>query len=95
MSEVKNKQVYSRELFLGLLIIFFSLALSILIPLAAPVFGVVLLVSGIYAYRHSTDVAIRTIAIAAISGGIIVILIAILIWLGMVAYTSTSSSIQN
>lgn len=102
MAEIKGIRINRQELILGLLIFLFILALSalsIMFPLVAPIlgvmFGVVLVVSGTYAYRHSTDAAIRAIAIAVIAGGIMVILIAILILASKEAYTIMTSSIEN
>lgn len=75
-----NKIIQGRNqgLVLGLLIILISLLLSVLIPVA-PVIGVALLGSGIYAYRHNTDVYMRTIAIFAIAAGIMMILIVVVL----------------
>ncbi len=81
MIETKSVMINSRGFVLGLLIILFSLALGVLIPFVAPALGVVLLVAGVYAYRHTTDAAMRTIAIAAIAGGILMFLIIIIIWI--------------
>ncbi len=79
MVETKCVTVNSREIFFGLFI-FLSLALGILDPFAAPGFGLVLLVTGIYAYRHATDVTMRTIAVAAITSGIVMFIIIIVFW---------------
>ncbi len=50
-------------------------------PFAAPALGVVLLVTGIYAYKHATDVTMRTIAVTAIISGIVMFIIIIVFWL--------------
>ncbi len=85
---------------------FFILALGVKVPFATPIlgiilgvlvflFGVVLLSSGIYTYRRSSDAAIRGIAIAIVAGGIIVLLIGLLILYGLAAYTITTSTVEN
>ncbi len=76
----------------GLLTIFFSLALSVLVPFVAPALGVVLLVTGVYAYRHATDATMRTIAIAAITSGILMFLIIIIIWVFFMTSNITATS---
>ena len=73
----KNDKIIQRHnpgLVPGLLIVLISLFLSVLVPIA-PVIGVALLAIGIYAYRHNTDVYMRTIAIFTIAAGIMMILI--------------------
>ncbi|MCZ7355477.1 MAG: hypothetical protein O8C66_13325 [Candidatus Methanoperedens sp.] len=95
MVEYKEIRVNSRELVLGLLIIFFSLTLGLLVPFVAPALCVSLLVTGVYAYRHAIDVGMRTIAIAAITGGILMFLMIIVIWLFMVSNITSTSSIEN
>lgn len=50
-----------------------GLALSFLIPPAAPVFGAALLAGCIYAYRRNTDKAIRSLAVGAIAIGTIIV----------------------
>ncbi|MCZ7355466.1 MAG: hypothetical protein O8C66_13275 [Candidatus Methanoperedens sp.] len=95
MVEYKEIRVNSREFVLGLLIIFFSLVLGVLVPFVAPVLGIVQLVSGVYAYKHSTDVALRTIAVAVIASGIMMFVIVIFLLLFMVSNTTTTPSIEN
>jgi hypothetical protein len=53
--------------------IILGLALSILLPIAAPVFGVALLAGGIYAYRRNTDKTIRSLAVETITIGAIIV----------------------
>jgi hypothetical protein len=96
MTETKDFRVKSRELAPGFLIIFLSFILSIVVPLLSPVLGVLLLVTGVYAYRHATDAAMRTIAIANITSGILILIIMILIWLFFISSNITAtSSIEN
>ena len=93
----KNNKIiqgHKQGLVLGLLIILISLLLSVLIPVA-PVIGVALLVSGIYTYRHNTDVYMRTIAIFAIAAGIMMILIIIFVLLWSYAPTQTGTISLN
>lgn len=95
MVEYKDIRLNTREFVLGLLIISFSLTLGVLVPFVAPALCVLLLVTGIYAYRHAIDVGMRTIAIAAITGGILMFIMIIVIWLFMFSYTTSTSSIEN
>lgn len=88
----KTKKVNSWEFVLGLLIIFFSLTLSILFPLIAPLLGIVLLASGVYAYRSNAN---YTIAIATIVGGLLCLIIAAIIAFFIVTNTTTTASIEN
>lgn len=81
MVETKSINVNSRGFVPGLLIIFFSLALSVLVPFIAPALGVVELVTGVYIYRHTTDIAKHSIAMAAITSGILIFLIIIIRWI--------------
>lgn len=95
MIETKSV-INSREFVLCLLFILFSLALGVLVPFVAPALGVVLLVTGVYAYRHATDVTMRTIGIASITSGILMFLIIIVIWLFfMTSDITATSSIEN
>lgn len=99
MIETKNIVVNNQELFLGLLILFFSLPLSVMFPFIALilgiVFGVMFLVKGIYAYRYNADTAIRTIAINSIAIGVMLILVAILTLFSIVGYITTTVSIEK
>lgn len=91
MVETKGITV-NRGFVLGLLTIFFSLALSVLIPFVAPALGIVLLVTGVYTYRHTTDIAMRTFAIAAITSGILIFLVMIVLWLFLMTSDITATS---
>jgi hypothetical protein len=71
--------------------IILGLALSFLIPPAAPVFGIALLAGGIYAYRRNTDKAIRSLAVVTIAiGAIIVVGSALFLWLVLPTHYSVS-----
>lgn len=95
MIETKSIMVNSQGFILGLLIIFSSLALSILFPLIAPLLGIVLLASGIYAYKYNANDTTRTIAIATIVSGLLCLIIAALIAFFLVTNTTTTASIEN
>jgi len=88
---MKNARINSREFILGLLIIFLSLFLGFVFPLVAPVLALVLIVGGIFAYRHNTDVTTRTIAVVAIAGGITILLMILLISLFLAPSHSSMS----
>jgi len=92
MAEMKNARINSREFILGLLIILLSLFASFVFPLFAPVLALVLIVGGIFAYRHNTDVTARTIAVAAIAGGITILLTILLVSLFLSPTHSSMSS---
>ncbi|MEA1997961.1 MAG: hypothetical protein U9N61_01360 [Euryarchaeota archaeon] len=79
MEEMKNVRINSREFILGLLIILLSLFVSFVFPIFAPVLALMLIVGGIFSYRHNTDVTTRTIAVVAIAGGITMLLTILLI----------------
>lgn len=71
--------------------IILGLALSFLIPPAAPVFGIALLAGGIYAYRRNTDKAIRSLAVGAIAiGAIIIVVFALFLLLALSTHYSIS-----
>lgn len=91
VTEMKNARINSQEFILGLLIIFLSLFLSFVFPLVAPVLALVLIVGGIFAYRHNTDVTTRTIAVVAIAGGITILLMILLISLFLAPSHSSMS----
>jgi hypothetical protein len=88
---MKDIKVNSREFILGLLIILLSLFLSFVFPLVAPVLAVMLIAGGTFIYRHNTDVTTRTIAIAAIAGGVVILLMILLISLFLTASHSGTS----
>ena len=91
MTEMKNARNNSREFILGLLIILLSLFLSFVFPIVAPVLAAVLIVSGIFTYRHNTDIATRTIAISAITGGVMILLMITLVSLFIATGHSSTS----
>ncbi|MEA2000156.1 MAG: hypothetical protein U9N61_12655 [Euryarchaeota archaeon] len=92
MEEMKNVRINSREFILGLLIILLSLFVSFVFPIFAPVLALVLIIGGIFAYRHNTDVTTRTIAVVAIAGGITILLTILLISLFLSPTHSSMSS---
>lgn len=92
MAEMKNVRINSREFLLGLLIILLSLFMSFVFPLFAPVLALMLIVGGIFAYRHNTDVTTRTIAVVAIAGGIAILLMILLVSVFLVPTHSSMSS---
>ncbi len=95
MVETKDIRVNNRELVLGLLIISLNLVLGLLFPFVAPALCALLLVTGVYAYRHAIDVGTRIIAIAAITGGVLMLIMIIVIWLFMVSNITSISSIEK
>jgi len=88
---MRDIRVNSREFILGSLIILLSLFLSFVFPIVAPVLAVVLIVGGAFIYRHNTDVTTRTIAIAAIACGMMILLMIILISLFLIASRPSTS----
>lgn len=62
-----------------------AVVISFLLPLVAPVFGVVLIVGGIVAYRRSTSAAMSAFGAAAIASGVFIVLISILLGLSLIA----------
>ncbi len=82
-----------REIILSLLIILLSSILSLIFPLIAPVIGVVLLIDGIFIYRQSKDVTMRTKSVTFIVGGAMILLMIFLASIFLLQASSTSSSI--
>ncbi len=95
MTETKDSRIKSQELVPGLLIIFLSLIISVLIPFVAPALAILLLVIGVYIYKHATDSAMRTIAVAAITSGILILLMVIIMLFLMTWHTTATSSIEK
>jgi hypothetical protein len=93
MTEQKENS-NSREIILGLLIILLSSILNLIFPLIAPVIGVVLLINGIFTYRKSKDITMRTKAVTFIVGGAMILLMIFLASTFLLRVGSTSSSIQ-
>ncbi len=93
MTEQKENS-NSREIILGLLIILLSLILSLIFPLIAPVTGVVLLTNGIFTYRKSKDITMRTKAVMFIAGGAMILLMIFLASIFLLQVSSSSSSIH-
>lgn len=74
-SRTKDIEIHGWGCLLGLLFALVgSFIISFLIPLAAPAIGMALIVSGVVTYRQSADVAVRAVAVAAIAGGVLIIL---------------------
>ena len=92
MEEMKNVRINSREFILGLLIILLSLFASFVFPISAPVLALMLILGGIFAYRHNTDVTTRTIAVVAIAGGITILLTILMVSLFLSPTHSSMSS---
>ena len=93
MSEIKVNRINGRDVVIGLLTILISIFIVFLFPFAAPVVGVVLLVSGTYTYKQDTNQTTRTIAITAMAAGAMILLTSMLML--FVISTNIGSGIRN
>ena len=90
----EDTMIIKRRWGLGLaLLIFLSIIVAFISPLAALPFGTALIAGGIVAYQRSEDLVVRAVAIAAIVAGasIILIVVGVLVFLAPVRGSIFSS----
>lgn len=80
--KMKSSQTYGCSA-LALLVLMASLVVSFMIPPVAPAVSTALIVGGVMAYRQSTDVTVRAVAVAAVAGGVVTILMVVLVGLAL------------
>lgn len=91
---IEDATIVKRRWGLGLvLLIFLSVIVAFIMPLAALPLGVALIAGGIVAYRQSEVLVVRAVAIAAIVAGasIILIVVGVLVFLAPVRGSIFSS----
>lgn len=81
---LENRTYQGWKLVIGLFILLGAcFVISFLIPIVAPVIGIALITGGAILYRQTRDGTMHAIAVAAIAGGIVIVLIVILFVLGL------------
>ncbi|GBE56380.1 hypothetical protein BMS3Bbin16_00584 [archaeon BMS3Bbin16] len=88
----KSKWAVAWPLIIVVGLLFLSFIISFLLPLVAPILGLALFIGGILTYQKSTDIAMRSVAVVAVAGGVLIILFVIWMGLGLLAVDRVTSA---